>query len=342
MPSSIASIGRMQASTVCQSLQHYRRTLPLNTMPRNRDDVCRGDGWQIGNERLSGDFELDPVFARQLIAGTVAAPEFGVTQIDPGSSWLHTYLYGSPKEAPGTLARLNEESQSVALGPGSVLSNVNTSVSAAHAAHAARIEKAIQAGAQRILSGASKGVRINSYITLYNGNTSGRGRPRPKIRIMSMPVEIVQPTLGTHFKYNTRMQTATEALKEVKLQKLAPKTSSLARAYARGGFGNGVLTFGPSAVLDLADSIRRDTKGALRFDARRFAIASARSQSGNLVGLGASAIATPLAVAFLGIAATGAPAILIGLGACFVAQIAWGVTGAPEEAEITAKRLMEK
>jgi hypothetical protein len=342
VPSPIASIARAQAGNVCLPLRQYRSTLPLNTRPRSRDDVCRGDGWIIGSERLNGDFELDPVLAKQFVGGVLASPDFAAAQLDPGSSWLRNYLFGSPSGAPGTATRLYEESWNAAIGPGSVLGNVNTGMSAAHAAHSGQIEKAIQAGAREILSGASKSVRINAYITLYNGNTSGRGRPRPKIRIMNMPVEAVQPTLGEHFKYNARTQSVTEALKNAKLQKLAPKTSPLARTYIRGGFGNGVLTFGPSAVLDLIDSIDRDTQGGLRFDARRFAIASARSQSGNLVGFGISAMTAPAAVVLFGLAATGAPVIIISLVLGLAAQVAWGATGKAGEAEAAARRMLEK
>src|SRR5579863_168593 len=218
MPSPIASIARMQANNVCRPLQQYRNALPLNARPRSRDDVCRGDGWLISNELLIGDFDLDPVLAKPLVGSVLA-----VTKLDPGSAWLHGYLYGSPSGAPGTATRLLEESRNAAIGPGGVLGNVNTAMSAAHAVHAGQIEKAIQAGAQKILSGQSKSVRINAYITLYNGNTSGRGRPRPKIRIMNLPIEVVQPTLGANFKYNARTQTVTDVLKNAELKQLAPK-----------------------------------------------------------------------------------------------------------------------
>ncbi|QCP47778.1 hypothetical protein FAZ95_00430 [Trinickia violacea] len=326
MPSSIANIARGQASNVCRSLQQYRSTLPHNLTPYYGNEVCRGDGWTIGNERLSGDFDIDPVLAQQLVGGVLASPEFAVTKLDPGASWLHDYLYGGPSGAPGTSNRLYEEAQSAAIGPGGVLGNVNTMMSAAHAAHASSLEKSIQAGAQKVMSGAGKSVPINPYVTLYNGNTSGKGRPRPRIRITNLPLQTVQPTLGEHFRYSARSQTVTEALKELKLKDLAPKISPLGRVYFRGGLSTGVLTFGPSAALDLIDSINRDAQGKLQFNARHFSIASARSQSGNLAGLvGGAAASTVAGVAFstVGLTIGAAPLILIGLGGAVLFQIIW-------------------
>jgi len=331
--SPIANIARGQASNVCRALQQYRSTLPRDTTPFYGNEVCRGDGWTIGNERLSGDFDIDPALAQQLVGGVLASPEFAVSKLDPGSSWLHDYLYGGPSGAPETLNRLYAEAQSAAIGPGGVLGNVNTVMSAAHAAHASSLEKRIQAGAQKIMSGTSKSVQINAYVTLYNGNPSGKGRPRPRIRITNMPLQTVQPTLGEHFRYGVRSQTVTEALKAVKLKELAPKMSPLARVYFRGGLSTGVLTFGPNAVLDLIDSINRDTQGKLQFDARHFAIASARSQSGNLAGLvGAATTSTVVGMAFTaaGLTVGAAPLILIGLvGAAFF-QITWNASGASD------------
>jgi hypothetical protein len=49
--------------------------------------------------------------------------------------------------------------------------------------------------------------------------------------------------------------------------------------------GAGILTFGPSLLLDAASSIGTDLPtGRRRFDTEQFLVAPARSQSGNLVG----------------------------------------------------------
>jgi hypothetical protein len=93
-----------------------------------------------------------------------------------------------------------------------------------------------------------------------------------------MPIHIVQPTVGPHARYHGGTQTVTEALKNAKLKEIAPKVSPLARLYIKGAVGGGLITFSPSAILDLTNSINRDTQGKLKFDAKHFAIASARSQ----------------------------------------------------------------
>ncbi|WP_207005620.1 hypothetical protein [Trinickia mobilis] len=343
MTSPIASAASAQTNNVCRALQRYRSTLPRNTTPYHGNEVCRGDGWTIGNERLSGDFDVDPVLARRWVGGVLDSPEFAVTKLDPGFSWLHDYFYGSPSSAPGTLARLYEEGQSAVIGPGSALSNLNTGISAVHAAHAGSLETRIQAGAQKITSGTSKSVQINAYVTLYNGNTSGKGRARPRIRITNMPLQTVQPTLGAHFRYSVRSQSVTEAVKEVKLKDLAPKISPLARVYFRGGFSTGVLTFGPSAALDLIDSINRDTQGKLRFDAKRSAIASARSQSGNMLGFAASTtITTGVAVfASSAIAASGTVIIAALIGG-YAVQVVWGALGGSDYAESATRQALEE
>lgn len=326
MPSSTACIGRAQAGNVWLSLQRYRSTLPTSTWPNSRDQLCRADGWHIGTELMNGDFDLDPVLAAQLIGSMVAAAEQTPPATQGGTSWMMEYLYGSPSGKPGTAERFMSEARSAAIGPGGLLANANTLGAAAHAAHGQRIEKSIQAGTQKILSGQSNSVRINAYVTLYNANTSGRGRPRPKIRMTNMPIETVQPALlGQNGRVNVRTQVASAAVKNANLSGLAPKVSPLQRAYIRGGAGAGVLTFGPSAALDLADSIRRDTNGKLKFDARRFAVSSARSQSGILVGLVGGGLATFGAVALGGVVAAGAPLILIGLTGTLAAQVAWGM-----------------
>lgn len=342
MPSSTASIGRAQAGNVCQSLQHYRSTLPLNTWPNSRDQLCRADGWHIGTEVLNGDFDLDPVLATQLISSMVVSSEQSAPVDDGSTSWMTEYLYGSPSGKPGTAERFTSEARTATIGPGGVLGNINTAVSAAHAAHGSRVERSIQAGTQKILSGHSKSVRINAYVTLYNANTSGKGRPRPKIRITNMPIETVQPALGQNGRINARTQVATAAVKNANLRELAPKVSPLARVYIRGGVGAGVLTFGPSAVLDLADAIRRDTNGKLKFDARRFAVSSARSQSGNLVGFVVSGMITGgVALASTAAVAASAPVIVFALVAGLAVQIVWGASGAADRTGAIAQKILE-
>ncbi len=153
-----------------------------------------------------------------------------------------------------------------------------------------------------------------------------------------MPIETVQPALlGQNGRINARTQVASAAVKNANLRELAPKVSPLSRAHIRGGVGNAVLTFVPSLVLDTVDSIQRDTQGKLKFDARRLAISSARSQSGNLAGVIGSVAGTAIALYF-GLAA--APVIMVGLSMGFAAQVLWGFGGGSDYAGVTAENLL--
>ena len=104
-------------------------------------------------------------------------------------------------------------------GPGSILGNLNTGLGAAHAAHALSLQRNIDAGAQTVIRRASPSVTINHYVTLYEGNTTGKGKPRPKLRIRNLPIQTVQPALGPHAKHNPRTRTTTAALKGADLKK---------------------------------------------------------------------------------------------------------------------------
>lgn len=185
---------------------------------------------------------------------------------------------------------------------------------------------------------ASPSARINHYVALYDGNTTGKGKPRPKLRISNMPIQTVQPALGPHAKHNPRTQTTTAALKGADLKKLTRTISPLRHLYAGSLIGSGVLTFAPSLALDMAASISRDTQGALRFDSRAFVLASARSQSGNLLGFGFS---TATSAILLWGGASALPVILFSFGIGFGIQVLWNASIGPDLAESQARRLLD-
>ncbi|WP_422189846.1 hypothetical protein [Aquabacterium sp.] len=126
-----------------------------------------------------------------------------------------------------------------------------------------------------------------------------------------------------------RMGQATAALADTRVQ-----SNRLLRA-ASGKVGGGVLAFGPSAVLDFGASARW-ADNSVEVDWKGFAVRSAKSQSGNLVGFVAGAVAVGV------VSTVGWPVIVIGLGlaAGLVAQIAWGATGMDEMAESKARELL--
>jgi hypothetical protein len=331
MPSPLAFQARAQSHSVCQQLQQYRSGLPFNVSPRSHDDLCRRDGWVIGRDFLNGEFDIDPVFAQQLLCNLCTSPDHA------NVGWISEYTQEAQPQ--GTLARLYQESQTALIGRDSLLSNVNTGLGAAHAAHAGQVNKAIQAGAQKVVSGAQQSVRINAYITVYNANTTGKGRPRPKLRIQNMPLQVVQPAVSPQAKYNTRSQTTTEALKNAKTRDLAMRTSSLRRVYLAGKLGTGVITFAPSLVMDLYENISRDTNGALKFDSHQFALASARSQSTNAVGLAGGMFFGAVAAAF---GAAGLPVIVVGFIGGIIFQVGYGRLGGPDDAEAAVKKFLDR
>ncbi|MDF0605870.1 hypothetical protein HZU77_009410 [Neisseriaceae bacterium TC5R-5] len=337
MPSPLASQARFQSSHLCQDLQRFQHMLPTNSQTTSQNPICRRDGWYIHQDYLNGDYDLDPVLASQLIQSLLAKP---AVQSDPASSyWLLNYLYSSPAGLPGSQERLWSETQAAIYGPSSALGNVNLLASLGHTAQNHLTQKAIAAAEQKILSG-SKSVYINNHITLYNGNKTGKGRPRPRISISNLPIQVVQPNVGPNFRYNGRAETVSAAVKDAKLNKLVPQLTSMNRAYIKGSVGGGILTFGPSLALDLADSIKRDSQGKLQLDGHNLAIASAKSQSGNLVGMFAS-VGTGLALVGSGAFVAGsAPVILIGLGVGIFVQAIWGATGRADWTASEMKKML--
>jgi len=231
----------------------------------------------LGDDAFNGDFDIDPHLANQLLDALVTSGQCSA------SDWTHDFADRGYSGDPGTLARLYEEGRNNLVGPGSILGNLNTGLGAAHAAHALSLQRNIDAGAQTVIRRASPSVTINHYVTLYDGNTTGKGKPRPKLRIRNLPIQTVQPALGPHAKHNPRTRTTTAALKGADLKKLTPGISPLRHLYAGSLIGSGVLTFAPSLALDIAASISRDTQGAVRFDSRAFVLASAFTDCAQLV-----------------------------------------------------------
>lgn len=332
MTGPLADHARSQSFAVCDALRRHRRTLADHTPAHTSIRTHQRNGWLIGDDSFSGDFDIDPHLADPLLSALVTSGQCSA------SDWVHDFADRGRSGDPGTLARLYEEGRNNLVGPGSIIGNLNTGLGAAHAAHALSLQRNIDAGAQTLIRRASPSVRINHYVTLYDGNTTGKGKPRPKLRISNMPIQTVQPALGPHAKHNPRTQTTTAALKAADLKKLTPRISPLRHLYAGSLIGSGVLTFAPSLALDMAASISRDTQGALRFDSRAFVLASARSQSGNAIGFGVSMI-MPIGLLWGGLNAL--PVILIAFGTGFVAQVAWNMSTGPNLAESRVQRLLD-
>jgi hypothetical protein len=193
--------------------------------------------------------------------------------------------------------------------------------------------------------GGNRSIRINDYITLYNGNTSGKGRPRPKIRVRGLPVKVVSPALGTLVRQGANGMTAAykvqDTMRQAKAAALAGESHWGSKMkFFNGRLGGGVLTFGPSALLDADQSIDYDTNGKLNFRGKDFLIATAKSQSGNLVGAGTGAAVGMIATVAFGVAMT-APIIVTVFIAGVAAQIAWGAWGYADWAEAEAQKRLK-
>jgi len=342
-----------------RAVYEYRDLLPANLErnPADRGGVCRADGWNISRDWLDGDYDLDDAVARQLIGMLINPDPAGKgpmanslpSAADVESSWLHDYFNG-------TTSGLTSEIKSATVGPGNVLANANSLVEARHASVVERTTKAIQAAAGDIANKRMRSVKINDYMTVYNGNTSGKGRPRPKLKITRMPIQVVTPALGTRVSSMSRGAYNGKLLVNDALKKQAGRMGALAGdshwsglsfrdSSLRGKIGGGVLTFGPTAAIDAMQSIDRDVDGRLGFNGTKFTIASARSQSGNAVGWAAGKTTVLLTEAFVvaGVFTLSAPAVvLVGLVAGLGAAVLWNVNGGPNWAEHEARQILER
>ena len=110
--------------------------------------------------------------------------------------------------------------------------------------------------------------------------------------------------------------------------------------WATGKAGAGVLTFAPTLALDTYNSVQfeLDATGNWRaagFGSHKFLVDSAKSQSGNALGLGAS-VAVGAGLAAIGV--VGAPVIVIGLLAGLAVQVVWNTSGGADWAARQAQR----
>lgn len=328
MADSVSS--RLQAQATADARQaarrvaEYQRLLPMGTQPAPGGGMCRADGWNVSLQQLDGDFALDPALAKQLISGAIASPDI---ETKSSAQWLKEYLSGSTSGEPWSMKRIESEAINAAVGPGNILGNTKA---VGDAIASKRTADAIKAGLEAIETGKRTTVQINQYTTLYNANKSGKGAPRPRIRFRGLPVKVVAEALEVGVRAaahgpNAAMR-VNQALQAARIGGLAAAHTSAGKPAFWGKMtrGGGILTFGPSAAIDLNNNISRDIQGNINFNGRGFVKDSLKSQSGNLLGYGVGLGAGAVAVAF-GVA--GAPVILIVLFAGILMQAAWGFSG---------------
>ncbi len=329
--------------------------------------LCRADGWIVDHDQLSGDYDLDEPVAHSLISqitgrGAPAGPSFRAWQppaARPGPSlsgagdWLQDYLFGDAGDNG-----IGSQMQGATLGAGNILGNTFAAAQAASVANAqvqarAGMDRALQA----VRSGASKSVRINEFIEIYNAN-SGKGRPRPRLRVRGMPMKVIQEATektrlagAWRTQSGGRFSTAWGRPDAAASRAVRAMAGEARWAGSRWGWtgrmpGAGILTFAPSAAIDAANSIHYtvDAQGRKHmsgFDTDKFIIASAKSQSGNALGMLAGMGVAAGAVMILP-ALAGAPVLLLALGAGIAAQAVWGWSGGADKAGELAGRALGK
>jgi hypothetical protein len=195
-----------QAQHALREVENYQKMLPVNYRHHGGGGMCRADGWDVSIRQLEGDFDLDDVLAQQIVASALGSTVSGITPHSSAPSgattptdtdWLKAYLTGDPAGTVMSVDRLLSEGKNATAGPGNILGNANEVKKAINAAVDKRTSDALQAAVRAMKPGAANGsVKINQYMTLYNGNKTGKGRPRPRLRISGLPMQVITPALG--------------------------------------------------------------------------------------------------------------------------------------------------
>jgi hypothetical protein len=204
--------------------------------------------WHISHETLSGDFALDEVLAQDFASRVVSN--------DPVTDWLKAYrddkIFDPNAGFGGNLG-------DVILGRDNLSGNLYAGKQAIEAALA---KSKINRATARIAAGTAEKVKIHSNMTLYNGNTSGKGPPRLRAKVTKLPIKVFSSMLSEEGSgYRTMSKGGLSArAKDVKsMQNLAGSARNL--KFLNGKLGGGVLTFAPTVAFDLYDSIHKDTNG---------------------------------------------------------------------------------
>lgn len=337
----------------------------LQSLACARGGFCMADGWQVGTQVIDGEFDLDAPMIRQLLMDADqrgpsmrAAPSpLQRTPAPAGPSAMERYLNPTPPSAPlRTLERVGQEVPGTVYGPGNLLGNVASATSGALQGLGERTgRRAMEDGVRAILAGRARLVTLAPGVELYNA-AQGRQMPRVRLRVRGLPIATIQGMIpGSGGPVTQWRANGPGTAASLKVQGMTPQQmrqthilagqQRLPRAlqWAGGRVGGGVLTFGPTLVLDAYASIETDLQtGQRSFNGRNFALSQARNQSGNAAGMLTGMAVTGVAVMVGGAAlAASAPVLLIAFGAGMIAQVVWNASGAADMAEDLARRAME-
>jgi hypothetical protein len=354
-----------QARQAWQSYRSHRSA--LQALADVRPNMCMAQGWVVTPQTFHGDYDLDdPVLQRLLQGGTHgraggpvlrAAPRPPMRLVPPpaGPSAFSSYLFAPPPSAPaGSAQRLMQELPGAVYGPGNVLANSSAALAGAvQGLGEVGSASLLLDGIQQVQSGRASSVRLSPSMDLYNAAKRGQ-RPRVRLRVRGAPVTVVQqaiPATGgaqTQWRVNGSQTTASLRTQGMSSQQLrntaifaAEQRLPASLRWASSLRGGGVLTFAPSAALDLYNATEVDLQTRqVNFKGQQFLVDSARSQSGNMVGFVGGIGTVALVGAVTAGAVAGAPLLLIGLAAGITLQVAWNwVGGADAAAGLTQRAL---
>ncbi|MDD5367122.1 MAG: hypothetical protein PHR30_17435 [Gallionellaceae bacterium] len=282
---------------------------------------------------LSNLAQSDPDAALQLMVPAQALPGATVAQ----------------HQADQAFEPIWQSFQDSLVGGGNLPGNLHGNVEAA--LRAAWRRQALQ-GFKNLRGGSQQAIALGSNVFMTARRIGARGdiRPGAQIRVVvkNLPVSVVHqlpvpfgPSHGgrvgqlrAHPLDMKKMAAAADAIADARIK----STRFLRGASTR--LGGGMLAFGPSAAIDFHASASFQN-GRLSFDRKEFLIRSAKSQSGNVVGVASGAAVAAGAVGLGLVSAVGWPIILIGLGAGIVAQTVWGSTGMDAAAEDMARKALK-
>ncbi|MBC7778340.1 MAG: hypothetical protein H7246_23110 [Phycisphaerae bacterium] len=282
--------------------------------------------WHISNETFDGDFALDEVLAQKLATNVVSSK--------PEADLLSAYL----SYTPGPDAGFGEQLKDATFSKNNVSGTLNATRQSAEAAIA---QSKINSAAARITAGTAQSVKINSHMTLYNANKSGKGRPRLRVKVTRQPIKVFTPQFSDGAKLRSISRGGFSARgKDVKsiveLQGLTSKAHKL-----NGKMAGGILTFLPTVGFDFLESIDKDANGGTYINWRKFSNAEIRNQPGNALGFGAGLLVEAVAVFVGGAAVAGtAPVIVCALIAGITVQAIWNYNHGPDAIDNQRKKVI--
>jgi hypothetical protein len=327
-----------------------RPAAPFSRVPYG--DTCNViDTLDVFDTTLSGDFALDEplriaLFRQLALTQPDAAAQLMAVSAGPAAPPSPAGPAPDARAADAGFERALQELKKSATDWGNLPGNVQAS---AEAALREAWRRQAQAGFQTLLSAQAPSIRIGRHIVIESRKIGQggvlRAGARLQVRITQLPMAVIQQLPApVVMKARGSFGTVRVAARDMAGLNNAAQTIAHARVQSsrllRGlssKAGGGVLAFGPSAAIDFYNSARWTGSG-LDVNWKGFAVASAKSQSGNLVGFASGAAVGAAAVALGAVSAVGAPVILIGLGAGLVAQALWGLAGADERAAETVQR----